>query len=103
MDKLYVPLLILMTSAFGYLYAQRRWGVGTASLQQALRSTLELVGCWILVYAANLLFGLALILLLRRLTGFFVSVYVLGGLMPLLFTVLQALVFYHLWQSGRKG
>ncbi len=103
MDKLYVPLLILMTSAFGYLYARRGWGVGGASLRQALRTALELIGCWMLVYGANLLFGLMLILLIRRLTGFFISLYVLNGIMLVLLTVLQALVFYHLWRSSGKG
>jgi hypothetical protein len=101
MDKLYVPLLILMTSAFGYLYVQRRWGVGGASLRQAFCTALELIGCWMLVYGANLLFGLMLILLIRRLTGFFISLYVLNGIMLILLTVLQALVFYHLWRGGR--
>jgi hypothetical protein len=103
MDKLYVPLLVLMTSAFGYLLARRRWGTQSQHLRQAVRTTLELIGCWVLVYGVNLLFGLVLILLIRRFTGFFISVYVLGGLMPVLFTVLQALVFYHLWRTSRKG
>jgi hypothetical protein len=101
MDKLYVPLLILLSSAFGYLYARRRWGIDGANLRQAFRTALELIGCWIVVYGANLLFGLVLILLIRRLTGFFISLYVLNDIMLVLLTVLQALVFYHLWRGGR--
>jgi len=103
MDKLYVPLLILLSSACGYLYARRRWSVGEPTLRQAIRTSLELIGCWMLVYGANLLFGLLLILLIRRLTGFFISLYVLNGIMLVLLTVLQALVFYYLWRSSGKG
>ncbi len=101
MDKLYVPLLILLSSACGYLYARRRWGVRGANLRQAFCTALELIGCWMLVYGANLLFGLILILLFRALTGFFISVYVLTGVMLVFLTLLQALVFYHLWRGGK--
>lgn len=103
MDKLYVPLLILLTSLIGYLYAVRALRVGRHDLVRAVGGALEFIGCWMLVYGANTLCGLVLILLIRRLTGFFISVYVLGGIVMTLFTFLQALVAYHLWRvSGRK-
>ncbi len=103
MDKVYVPLLILLTSLMGYLYAVRTLRVERHDLLRAFGGAIEFIGCWILVYGTNLLFGLVLILLIRRLTGFFISVYVLGGIMLTLFTFLQALVAYHLWRvSGRK-
>lgn len=100
MDKLYVPLLILFGSLIGYLYARRRWHLQRRDVVQAIQGALELIGCWILVYGANVLFGLVLILLIRRLTGFFISAYVLNSMMLVLFTLLQALVAYQLWQRG---
>ncbi len=98
MDKLYVPLLIVLTSCLGYLYMRRRSGIRRRDVWQAVAESLEFVGCWVLVYGANLLFGLTAILLIRRLTGFFISLYVLNSLMLTLLTLLQALVIYHLWR-----
>ncbi|MGC8782841.1 MAG: hypothetical protein ACP5RN_00435 [Armatimonadota bacterium] len=101
MDKLYVPLLVLLSSLAGYFGARRIWHIQRRDVMQAVRGALESIGCWILVYSANMLFGLVLILLVRRLTGFFISVYVLNSIMLVLFTLLQALIIYHLWQRGR--
>ncbi|MEJ5250545.1 MAG: hypothetical protein HPY54_03290 [Chthonomonadetes bacterium] len=101
MDRLYVPLLILLTSCFAYLYMRRRSGIRGRDVWQAVAESLEFIGCWVLVYGANLLFGLVAILLIRRLTGFFISVYVFKSLMLTLLTLLQALVIYHLWRRRR--
>lgn len=103
MDKLYLPLLILFSSLVGYLYARRRWNVQRKDVLQAFRMSLEFIGCWMLVYGANLVLGLVLVLLIRRLTGFFISAYILNSVMLVLFTLLQALVAYHLWcTNGRR-
>ncbi|GIV17488.1 MAG: hypothetical protein KatS3mg022_2923 [Armatimonadota bacterium] len=102
MDKLYVPLLILLSSFAGYLYARQVWRIQREDIAQAIQGALEFIGCWMLVYIANLLFGLVLIVLIRRLTGFFISLYVLNSIMLVLFTLFQALVAYHLWQRDRK-
>lgn len=102
MDRLYAPLLVVLTSLFGYFYARRRWRVERQDVTQAFSAAMELIGCWVLVYAANLLLGLVLILLIRRTTGFFISLYVLKGTMLTFFTVLQAMIFYHLWRSERR-
>ncbi|GIV21343.1 MAG: hypothetical protein KatS3mg023_3094 [Armatimonadota bacterium] len=102
MDKLYVPLLILFSSLVGYFYARRRWHLQRQDVVRAIQGALEFIGCWILVYGANVLFGLVLILLIRRLTGFFISAYVLNSIMLVLFTLLQALVAHHLWQRDRQ-
>lgn len=102
MDKLYVPLLILLTSLAGYFCARRMWHIQREDIVRAIQRALEFIGCWVLVYIANLLFGLVLILLIRRLTGFFVSLYVLNSIILVLFTLLQALVAHHLWQRDRR-
>lgn len=102
MDKLYVPLLVLLTSLIGYWYTRRRLSLEPGDVKQAIGGTLELIGCWVMVYIANLLVGLVAILLIRRITGFFISVYVLKGVMLVLFTILQALVLYHLWCRSRR-
>lgn len=102
MDKLYVPLLVLLTSLIGYWYIRRRLSLEPGDIKQAIGSTLEFIGCWVMVYTANLLVGLIAVLLIRGITGFFISVYVLKGVMLVLFTLLQALVLYHLWCRGRR-
>lgn len=102
MDKLVVPLLILLSSLAGYLYARRVWRIQRRDVLQAIRGALEFIGCWMLVYGANVLLGLMLILLIRRLTGFFISLYTLNSVMLVFFTLLQALAAYHLWLMGRK-
>lgn len=102
MDKLYVPLLILLSSLAGYLCLRRMWGIQREDVLAAIRRSLEFVGCWMLVHAANLLFGIVLILLIRRFTGFFISMYILNSMMVLFYTLLQALVVYHLWHDSRR-
>lgn len=102
MDRLYAPLLVVLTSLLGYFYVRHRWRVERQDVTQAFGAAMELVGCWVMVYTANLLLGLVLILLIRRVTGFFISVYVLKSMMLTFFTVLQAMVIYHLWRSDRR-
>ncbi|MCS6950171.1 MAG: hypothetical protein RMM06_07225 [Armatimonadota bacterium] len=99
MDKAMVPLLILLTSVLGYGVARRLWQVDRASLARAWHRAMELLGCWALVYLANLFVGATFILLIRLLTDHFVSLYVLGSIMLILWSVLQALVFYFLWRE----
>lgn len=96
-----VPLLVLFTSATGYLFARWAWRVDRARLTEACYSGLEALGCWVAVYFANLLVGAVLVLLVRLLTGWFISVYVLGSAMLAFWSLLQALVFYHLWRQRR--
>lgn len=102
MHKLYVPLLIVFTSLVGYLYTKRTLRFDRSDLRRAINGTLECIGCWVVVYGANILFGLALILLIRQLTGFFISLYVLKSVLLVLFTLSQALVLYHLWCVHRR-
>lgn len=102
MDRLYAPLLVVLTSLLGYFYVRRRWRIDRQDVTQAFGAAMELVGCWVVVYAVNLLLGLVLILLIRRVTDFFISLYVLKGTMLAFFTVLQAVVFYYLWRSDRR-
>ncbi len=101
MDKFYVLALMLATSAIYYLLARRSLPLQRGDVKQAVYRALEFIGCWVLVYLGNALFGLVLIFFIRRLTGFFISVYILNGLMFALFTAFQALVLYHLWLAKR--
>lgn len=101
MDKLYVPLLVMFTSLVGYYVLAIRWQVQKGDFKQALLGAVEFVGFWVLVYVANALFGLIVILSVRQLTGFFISAYILKDIMFMLFTFLQALVFWQLWNATR--
>ncbi len=101
MDKLYVIALIVATCVLFYVVAQRRLRLQRGDLIQAVYRALEFIGCWVLVYIGNVVLGILLIMLIRRLTGFFISLYILDGLIMSLFTAFQALVLYHLWLAKR--
>lgn len=103
MDKAYVPLLVLMTSAAMYLWARYRWRLRREQAVRALWQTSEFIGCWVVVYLLNLLFGAVVILLVRWVANFFISLYTLGSVMLALFTLLQALWIYHLWLERRRS
>ena len=92
MDALYLIGLVTLTSALLWLAGRRRLGLG-ASLRPALGRLLEWVGLSVLFYALNLLIGFALVLLLRKITGSFVSMYVNTDATLALLAAFQAVVF----------
>jgi hypothetical protein len=93
MDTLYLIGLVALTSALVWVAGRRFLGLPTSLLRPALRRLLEWVGLTVLLYALNLFAGFVLVLVLRRLTGSFVSMYVNTDATLALLSAFQALVF----------
>ncbi len=74
MKAAYLLALAALTSAAAYTVG-RRWSA-RASLHPALWRVLEWAGYWAVFYAVNLAVGFAAILVIRRITGTTVSLYV---------------------------
>jgi hypothetical protein len=92
-DALYLIGLVALTSALAWVIGRRRLGLTGSSLRPALVRLLEWVGLSVVFYALNLFIGFALVLLLRKLTGSFVSMYVNTDATLALLSAFQALVF----------
>src|SRR6185503_13265701 len=92
-DALYLIGLVALTSALVWVAGRRLLGLQTSALRPALRRLLEWVGLTVLLYALNLFAGFALVLLLRKLTGSFVSMYINTDVTLVLLSAFQALVF----------
>lgn len=78
------------------------WTVRTkrqVRLADAIQLTLELVGMVMCFLLGNLALGLLIVLGIRSLTPFFVSVYVLNDTAIVVLSVLQGAVFF----CGRRG
>lgn len=92
MDALFVLAVVAATSAVTYLLGRRRWGRGREALGPAFGRLLELVGLTVVFLVFNILAGVAGVLLLRTVTGRFVSMYVNTDTTILLLAIAQAVV-----------
>ena len=92
-DALYLIGLVALTSGLVWVAGRRLLRLQTSVLRPALRRLLEWVGLTVLLYALNLFAGFALVLLLRKLTGSFVSMYINTDVTLVLLSAFQALVF----------
>jgi hypothetical protein len=92
-DALYLIGLVALTSGLAWVAGRRLLGLQTSALRPALRRLLEWVGLTVLLYALNLFAGFALVLLLRKLTGSFISMYLNTDATLVLLSAFQALVF----------
>jgi hypothetical protein len=72
----YLLALTALTSVCAYAVGRRWSGLRPDGLRPALRRVLEWAGFWALFYAVNLTVGFAAILVIRRITGTTVSLYV---------------------------
>ena len=92
-DALYLIGLVALTSALGWAIARRRFRLSASSLRRALVRLLEWVGLSVVFYAVNLFVGFLAVLVLRKLTGSFISMYVNTDTTLALLSAFQALVF----------
>ena len=92
MEAYYVLLPVAVTSLLIVAVVTRRLGGRTRALGSALTRMVELAGLAILLAIVNLAAGFVLVLLLRRVTGTFVSLYLNADGMLLALSVLQAVV-----------
>ena len=72
---------------------RRLMGLKASFLRPALRRLPEWVGLTVLLYALNLMTGFALVILFRKLTGSFISMYMNTDATLALLSAFQALVF----------
>jgi hypothetical protein len=98
-EQAFLPMLFLLTSAALYVIATRGLGLPKATLGGALRAVLECAGLTLVLAAANVAAGFVLVLLLRRVTGSFLSLYVNTDLVILALALLQA-VALQWWMAG---
>ena len=93
MSSLLLLLLAIATSLAAGLVA-RRAGPGHRGLADAVRLVLELAGISTLFLVGNLALGVAIVLAIRLLSSFFVSIYVLNDLSLVALSFLQGAVFF---------
>jgi hypothetical protein len=100
----YLLTLVALTSAGAYVVGRRRSGVRASGLRAALVRLLEWAGFWLMFYAANLALGFAAILVIRRITGTAVSLYVNTDATLATLSALQATA-WQWWRAegGRSG
>lgn len=91
MDALFVLGVIVTTSAMAYLVG-RRGGLGREALGPAFGRLLEFAGLAVVFLVVNILAGAVGVLLLRAVTGRFVSMYVNTDTTILLLSMAQAVV-----------
>ncbi len=95
---MFIVVLVALTSAIVWLAVRRRAGFAGRRLRPALARVAELVGLTVLLFVLNLATGFVLVLLLRRATGRFVSLYVNTDVTLLVLSALQAVALQ--WWKG---
>jgi hypothetical protein len=99
-DGAYLLAVAAATSLAAY-GAARRWGRLTPSaLPAAVMRLLECAGLTVGFYALNVAVGFAAALVLRTLTGAFVSVYVNADITLVILSALQAVTFQW-WRAAK--
>lgn len=93
MSSLLLLFLPVATSVAVVLIA-RRAGPGPRGLGDAVRLVLELAGISTLFLVANLALGVAIVLGIRLLSSYFVSIYVLNDLSLVALSFLQGAAFF---------
>jgi hypothetical protein len=101
-DSIYLLGLVTLTSVLAWLVARRRARLEAAALRPALVRVLEWVGLTVGFYVLDLLVGFVAVLVLRRLTGSFVSMYVNTDTTLVVLAALQAATFQW-WRAGGES
>jgi hypothetical protein len=90
MEQAFLPLVLALTSAALYLAGVRGLGLPRAAIGAALGRALEGIGLTVVLAALNVAAGVLLVLVLRRVTGRFVSLYLNTDLAILALAAAQA-------------
>jgi hypothetical protein len=102
MEAFLVLAPVVITTAGAYLLGRRR-ALPARSLRAALSRTLECVGLAVVFLLLNTLAGAAVTLLLRAVSGRFVSLYLLTDSLLVLLSALQAVALRWWWGEGEAG
>ena len=92
LESLYVLGLVMASSLVAGVLARRVFGLRAGALRPALVRLLEWAGLTVGFYALNLLLGVVLVVLLRKVRGGFVSLYLNTDNTILMLSALQAAV-----------
>jgi len=91
-DAAFLLAVTAVTSLVAYFVARRWLGRASGSLGAAVRRLLECAGLVAVFYFLNFCAGFAAVSVLRRLSGGFISAYVIGDGTLVLLSALQAIV-----------
>jgi len=100
MEAFFMVGLVGLTSLAAYLAGTRRLALSGRALGPAALRLIEGLGLSLLFLLANIGLGMAIILVGRALTGWFVSIYLLDDGAWVGFSLLQALAFQWWRASG---
>ncbi len=92
--ELYLLGAAMLTSVAAYALLASISRLSLGSLQLALRRTLECAGVSLVFLVTNMLIEVALVLLVRQLTGRFVTVYLAGDVMIVPISCLQGVAVW---------
>jgi hypothetical protein len=94
----FVLLPLALTSAGAWLLGRRR-GLSPGALRPALYRVLECVGLTALFLVVNTLAGAGLTLLVRAVSGRFLSLYLVTDTVLVYVSIMQAVGFRFWWES----
>jgi hypothetical protein len=92
-ESLYLLGLVMLTSLLAWVFGLRWARLDGAALRPALVRLLEWAGLTVGFYAVNMLAGCVAVVVLRRLTDDFISLYVNTDGTLVLLSALQASIF----------
>ena len=98
MNSIFIFVLVIFTSWISYQATKHR--ADATNLRLALLAFLECVGMFVMFFVANVVLGALLVLILRTFTGRFLSIYILGNMLLVILSAVQAFVFHHRWRRG---
>jgi len=101
MEATFIAALAGLTSIGAYYFGAKTLRLSTASLGAAIGKMLESVGLILIFFAANLGAAVAVVLVVRGLTGTFVSAYVTDDAVWLGLSLIQGLAFQ--WWRGASA
>jgi len=103
METLYLLMLVALTSLAAVLVGRRVLGLDPRRLRAASRRAIETLGAALLFWAANVLLGVTLAVVVRTLGLGFVSVYVNTDFSLGILALMQALLFESWREHGRAA
>jgi hypothetical protein len=102
MESVFILLVAGLTSAGAYALGAARLGFSTLGLRPALGKACECVGLMLVFSVVNLSVAIFAILVVRSLSGRFVSLYLASDAVFLMLSWLQALTFQAWREDSRQ-
>jgi len=99
-DGLLILTLVGLTSVGAYLVGLKALSLPRQQLFYSIRKTLEGLGMSLIFFMINLVVGITIILCVRSVTGFFLSVYKVADLSLLVLSCFQGLLFQR-WRDSK--